>query len=957
MPTKTQRILSYLPPTFRPDARDSVLRRLVDTFGVELQGAENSLAAVMAAHWVDHADRGAERIDDLALMAALYNLLPRDDESVEEFREHLKTYVRTFIEGTVTVQGLLRVSAEALNLHIADEYESASANHLDTWWAPTSSVKAEYESRIDDAAIVVFGFHAAAAQGDATSSATVTGSGEIPATMDSRQHRFVNLTVDAATTTIDLQQGGPNPARITREEVVKTMNQAFAPHVVAALVDVVENGLTRRAVEITSPTTGVESRVAVAPLPLHAPTIVEGRFVSRAMVTDEAAQSILGFVKRESSGTPAESFVLETDLDTDKSLDLTRGRDLREQNLLNISVDGAPAFQVDCAGDRPRATLIQEVVDKINDAAATQGLPPIAFAVGRGIQLTSPTQGAEGRIELRPTEPPQRNAIDLLFGAAPKQTAGIAAAPATIVGDKSILRTVDLSQRPKLRLSVNRSVPVDINVAGTRPAETSLDEVIDAINAVYPNMASRTDQDQLKLSVPAGETATRLAVLPLRHIDLIEYPHAAKTQFVEIPDRDDGAPRHGDSWDIENSGICEVFSSISIESPSGTFGPAIVNHTLGFIARIMSVVDIGERVSLSADASGKLLATHFKKNEDDVLVPEEVDVTVTRLDDRGAKPDSQTVRPYATILTLPRGKSRWSYADCYASRFDLARFASKDATSGARFAGGLCRDRGIIDASPFENAAGTAPPENIATVFASEVSAEPGVNVRFDWCSCDAGAVIVNLPADLSDRFGGRFNVARFGKARGQDSSGNKAISNGGSANRNFIKSAVTEPAEAPNSLLQLIPSVGSTDVEDVLVTSSEIPIVPIGFEATRLPFRKPKFLTGGAESTPARLYLSEAGRPGFILLEAREAGTWGNQIYVTAHQSGPAMYDVEISFDGARFESARSIVRGEPLKAANRSILQPGKVGVLQAKAAGIRADVTRNRAQLSNSNRKFKP
>ena len=66
MPTKTDRILSYLPGTFRALPRPTTLYAVVDAFGNELLLAENSLAAIMQAHWVDHADRGAEAIDDLA---------------------------------------------------------------------------------------------------------------------------------------------------------------------------------------------------------------------------------------------------------------------------------------------------------------------------------------------------------------------------------------------------------------------------------------------------------------------------------------------------------------------------------------------------------------------------------------------------------------------------------------------------------------------------------------------------------------------------------------------------------------------------------------------------------------------------------------------------------------------------------------------------------------------------
>src|SRR4029079_3018569 len=93
MATKTDRILGYLPGTFLAAADPSALRAVAGAAGGELQRAENSLAAVMRAHWVDHADRGAPAIDDLARLAALYGLAPRPDEGVEAFREHLKRFV------------------------------------------------------------------------------------------------------------------------------------------------------------------------------------------------------------------------------------------------------------------------------------------------------------------------------------------------------------------------------------------------------------------------------------------------------------------------------------------------------------------------------------------------------------------------------------------------------------------------------------------------------------------------------------------------------------------------------------------------------------------------------------------------------------------------------------------------------------------------------------------------
>ena len=147
---KPDRILANLPPTFRALGDPSALRALADAYGGELQQAENSLVAVMRAHWVDFADQGEQRVLDLAGIGALYGLAPRADESAEEFRDHLKRHVRTFLEGTVTVTGLLRVTAEALGLHIEDDA-------LDTWWTRADPVLVTSTGRGDDAAPLVLG--------------------------------------------------------------------------------------------------------------------------------------------------------------------------------------------------------------------------------------------------------------------------------------------------------------------------------------------------------------------------------------------------------------------------------------------------------------------------------------------------------------------------------------------------------------------------------------------------------------------------------------------------------------------------------------------------------------------------------------------------------------------------------------------------------------------------------
>jgi len=175
MPTKTDRILSYLPHTFQSAPRAKVLYPVVDAFGNELLLGENSLAEIMLSHWVDFADKNAERINDLEKLAALYALAPRRDEdgldleTVEEFREHLKRYVRTFLEGTVTVQGILRITAEALALRIAHETEE-----LDRWWTRLRDEVVNVEASLDDATALL-NFDRTFAAGASERAAKVTG--------------------------------------------------------------------------------------------------------------------------------------------------------------------------------------------------------------------------------------------------------------------------------------------------------------------------------------------------------------------------------------------------------------------------------------------------------------------------------------------------------------------------------------------------------------------------------------------------------------------------------------------------------------------------------------------------------------------------------------------------------------------------------------------------------------
>ncbi|HEX5706158.1 MAG TPA: hypothetical protein VFX96_02610, partial [Pyrinomonadaceae bacterium] len=294
MATKTERIISYLPSTFRAVPRTTATYSVADAFGTELLQAENTLAALMSAHWVDHADRAAEFITDLACIASLYGLVPQgapppadpaahqtacrpvfsSEESVEEFREHLKRYVRTFLEGTVTVQGILRVAAEALGLHIADDYD-----RLDAWWTRDDDALVTVESSGGDAARLLLGVEAATVAGTAARAARLAGKADLSGGVDLSGGATLRVKVDAAAPVdIDLAAALPESSVGEIEQIMKAINGALGQAVAA------HDG---RRLMLTSPTMGPGSRLEVG------------------IVEDDAAPALLDLSPRMFHGSAA----------------------------------------------------------------------------------------------------------------------------------------------------------------------------------------------------------------------------------------------------------------------------------------------------------------------------------------------------------------------------------------------------------------------------------------------------------------------------------------------------------------------------------------------------------------------------------------------------------------------------------------------------------------------------
>jgi len=751
--------------------------------------------------------------------------------------------------------------------------------------------------RATDALDRLLGLEPATFRGHDATGVNFVGTVDLSAGVDLDANAAINLAIDGAEP-VEITLGDSEPVHKTLNQLVITINLALEKTVAT------HDG-THIILTSPSPPPGADSQIVFSS--------PEGADVTAAVFGITPPRAYHG-----ADACPAHVTGIR---------DLSSGADLQIARFLSLAVDGQPAVDVDCAAQaaNPGAATLDEIVEAINMALEAE----TASHDGMHLILKSPTSGLAGRIMLEPYT--SGDARHILLGEVEDVTRGSAPAAAVITGEVDLLTPVDLSQRSLIRLAVDGGWPLDIDVAGAAPAATFLDEIVEAVNAVVPGLAAATEDDRLRFTSPTLGEESHLSLQPLRYLELIEYP----PEPVEMPSR---SVRHGDGWPVVNDGAADVFAEVQLTAAQGVVGPTLVNVTLGWRVRLLTILAVGETARLWYDPRLGLQATIL--SSDGVVRPVPgSEILVGPCSSQLVKAEELNK---GIVLSLPRGQSEWIYGDCHSSRFNQTHF------NAARFAGDRCNDRGVFNVSRFVHAA----PEPVAAVFApAEPLPDPAVEVVFCWPSHRPGAFCVNLPADLPARFGGRFNKARFGQKKDTPE---------------LYEKVVTEPSDDPDYLVARI------NKASTLVGAGVVPRVPLGWEAATMPFRKPVFLTLGAEEAPARLYLAEEGLDGFIKVEANKNGTWGNEIAVTARQSGPAMYDVGIIYQRSRFENARQVALGKgPLPPTPRcqkgktgsnarqvapdrdlptliqDLLQPGPVGVLQAKAAGVRADISRNRTR----------
>jgi hypothetical protein len=574
-------------------------------------------------------------------------------------------------------------------------------------------------------------------------------------------------------------------------------------------------------------------------------------------------------------------------------VDLNPGADLHLANQLTIVVDGGPPVTVDMLAHgaaTPTAVTVGEIATAIN-AGTTANAATVVIPGGLSIALTSPTTGSDSSIEVRRTA--VGDVAPLLLGSAGITVTGSAPTHATLDGTADLLKPVDLSARSVMRLSIDKAAPVDIDVVGVTPAKTLIEEIVDAINAVLPGVAAAGPDHQIRLASPTEGPDGSVEALPLRVLEVVEYPVVPTSASAQVG--------HGSVMMFSNVGAAEVPGAIEINTTGGVASPRIAHAAAGWSIRIREAIGAGGFLTIELAPDGVPAAT-VTENGAPRTVPKE------RIETVGSG-----------VLLIRRGSNVWSFSECRAARFDTAVFDAD------RFAGGPCSEEAVLDLSRF------GPPGDWAeSVFAAGPHG-PTAEMTVRWDAHAAGRLTVNLPAELDRRFGVAFGDGRFGNAEPER-----------------IGHVVTEPVDDPNYL------VGRINADSKLVEANPqlVPAVPIGWEPVTLPFRDPVRMTGGRRDAVARMFLSEQGlSPRFLELQAAEAGVFGNDIELTGRASGPAVYDLEISYPGDRFENARRTVFGPPLPTRAEDLLHPGPVGIGTAKAAGVHADVTKDQVEGTTS------
>jgi hypothetical protein len=143
--SKTQRIIDRCPRFYKGWENNSLISRLIVAMSRELDDAEDSIAQLMSAHWVDTAVS-----TDLDKIGSIVGLKRHQDEDDNHFRSHLKRAIDDYKGGgtmTAICNELRALLAEDSFTIIENPEEESFAEFIvmanDTWTLRSSSIENE----------------------------------------------------------------------------------------------------------------------------------------------------------------------------------------------------------------------------------------------------------------------------------------------------------------------------------------------------------------------------------------------------------------------------------------------------------------------------------------------------------------------------------------------------------------------------------------------------------------------------------------------------------------------------------------------------------------------------------------------------------------------------------------------------------------------------------------------
>ena len=177
---------------------------------------------------------------------------------------------------------------------------------------------------------------------------------------------------------------------------------------------------------------------------------------------------------------------------------------MSEQRYLRVFVDATHLAEIDCAGSRPAATTLDEIVSALNAALGAK----VATHNGHVLILTSPTTGSSSTLEIQPAA--AQDAVQRLFG--PISSFQIGRAPQARDRDRhaQLKPRRGLEPRASVRVRVNDDAAVTINCAGADPAHTTLPEIVATLNLALRAPLASHDGRFLTLATPAAGAASSL---------------------------------------------------------------------------------------------------------------------------------------------------------------------------------------------------------------------------------------------------------------------------------------------------------------------------------------------------------------------------------------------------------------------------------------------------------------